>query len=437
MSVKINIIDPGTAKRKLCQEENRLPSMEAVHHPDDRPWIGEKINVGKHFSKYSRLVASSRVPGLMKPDMKFKNKKLKELMESSSGETIGEEMFNEIVENCDIEKFTINREMEPQQQNSESKAKYSRFVAGSVKDIPSVGVKNLKTLEYQQEFMEKANDYERYKRMRGLRNPNNAHFDAAPPPPSRLNLDLLDKEILVAVRIYRPIKSSTKNVAASMTTAHRFVQEIHMLGSNKLSQLRDLIKCSGDYMGTGEMSEKIPLMKSTEKLDSKAVEEYKSAFFFIEDTFYNDNRWPECQDLSKVIRDWASDPRRKIGPFKTAVMEDTCIKDLTLRLGYPYVYVHQGDHEHLITFVEDRLLSADDSQRPSSYPFERSTGMIHSKMCMVCTTFIAKWVTENNDRVPEDPFFFCDDCFRQFNYSPKNEKIGNFRAYPFIDVNAL
>ena len=68
-------------------------------------------------------------------------------------------------------------------------------------------------------------------------------------------------------------------------------------------------------------------------------------------------------------------------------------------LGYPYVYVHQGDHEHLITFVEDRLLSADDSQRPSSYPFERSTGMIHSKMCMVCTTFIAKWVTENNDRV--------------------------------------
>ena len=40
-------------------------------------------------------------------------------------------------------------------------------------------------------------------------------------------------------------------------------------------------------------------------------------------------------------------------------------------------------------------------------------------------------------QVPEDPFFFCDDCFRQFNYSPKNEKIGNFRAYPFIDVNAL
>ena len=68
-------------------------------------------------------------------------------------------------------------------------------------------------------------------------------------------------------------------------------------------------------------------------------------------------------------------------------------------LGYPYVYVHQGDHEHLISFVEARLLSADDGQKLSSYPFERSSGMIHSKMCMVCNTFIAKWITEKNDRV--------------------------------------
>jgi len=203
-------------------------------------------------------------------------------------------------------------------------------------------------------------------------------------------------------------------------------------------------------MRPGEFSEKVPLMKNedTHPTNSNsanqgartaplALEHYKSGFFFIEDCFYNDTRWPECQDLSEVIRDWSSDPKRKIGPFKTAIMEDTCIKDLTLRLGYPYVYVHQGDHEHLISFVEARLVSAEDSQKISSYPFERSMGMIHSKKCMVCNIFIAKWITVNNDRVPEDPFFFCNDCFRQFNYSPKNEKIGNFIAYPYIDVNAL
>ena len=40
-------------------------------------------------------------------------------------------------------------------------------------------------------------------------------------------------------------------------------------------------------------------------------------------------------------------------------------------------------------------------------------------------------------QVPEDPFFFCDVCFHQFNYTPKGEKIGNFIAHTYIDVNAL
>merc|ERR1719273_1893098 len=127
-----------------------------------------------------------------------------------------------------------------------------------------MGIKTLKTLEFQQEFVSKASHYERYKRMRGLRNPNNAHFEAAPSPPIRLNLDFLDKEILVAVRIYRPIKSSTKNVAASMTTVHRFVQEIHMLGSNRLCQLRDLIKCSGDYITLRNLLQKVSRIKDEE-----------------------------------------------------------------------------------------------------------------------------------------------------------------------------
>ena len=112
-------------------------------------------------------------------------------------------------------------------------------------------------------------------------------------------------------------------------------------------------------------------------------------------------------------------------------------KSLTIRLGYPYVYAHQGDHEHLFSFVGARLCTADDVQKADAYPFERSVGMVHSKMCMVCNIFIAKWITTDNERVPEDPFFFCNECYRHFNYNPKKEKLGNFKAYPYIDVNAL
>ena len=54
------------------------------------------------------------------------------------------------------------------------------------------------------------------------------------------------------------------------------------------------------------------------------------------------------------------------------------------------------------------------------------------------TFFYFRWVTTENIRVPEDPFFFCDKCFRQFNYEPEtNKKIGSFKAQPYFDRNAL
>ena len=40
--------------------------------------------------------------------------------------------------------------MDPQQQFSEINAKYSKFVPGTPESIPSIGIKNLKTLEFQQ-----------------------------------------------------------------------------------------------------------------------------------------------------------------------------------------------------------------------------------------------------------------------------------------------
>ena len=83
------------------------------------------------------------------------------------------------------------------------------------------------------------------------------------------------------------------------------------------------------------------------------------------------------------------------------------------------------------------MLSVDDPQKVADYPFERSVGTQHSRFCMMCDVNISKWVTENNERVPEEPFFFCDICYRGFNYDQNGDKIGDFRAYPYVDVNAL
>lgn len=58
--------------------------------------------------------------------------------------------------------------------------------------------------------------------------------------------------------------------------------------------------------------------------------------------------------LSRVIREWAKESSRKVGPFKTARMEEAKFQDLEIRLGYPYVYLHLGYCEHLIVFSDMR-----------------------------------------------------------------------------------
>ncbi|KAH7962854.1 hypothetical protein HPB52_018285 [Rhipicephalus sanguineus] len=168
------------------------------------------------------------------------------------------------------------------------------------------------------------------------------------------------------------------------------------------------------------------------------VELYKSGFFYIGNTFYNDMSDPSCRDYSEVIIKWAKDPRREIGPFNVADMEDTKLSDLELRLGYPYVYVHQGYCEHLVVFSDMRMLHPHDSQCISDYPIALKTFPCGKRVfCMLCHQNTAKWVTYENERVLCDPYFFCDACFRSYNYTANHKKIGKFRAAPFLDWNTV
>ena len=94
-------------------------------------------------------------------------------------------------------------------------------------------------------------------------------------------------------------------------------------------------------------------------------------------------------DYSEVIRKWAEDPKREVGPFEVGSMEETRLDSLKLRLGYPYLYIHQGDHEHLLSFTDVRLLSPTDPQRVTDYPLIRSLGNQAAKYCMICQSSVA------------------------------------------------
>ncbi|KAK6620195.1 hypothetical protein RUM44_006596 [Polyplax serrata] len=94
------------------------------------------------------------------------------------------------------------------------------------------------------------------------------------------------------------------------------------------------------------------------------------------------------KDLSKELRSWAAE--KKLGEFETAEMHKTRIDSLKVRLGRPYVYLHQGNCEHIILFSDIRLLDSSDPNRFSLFPKIHCTGRLYGKHCMMCSDFYAR-----------------------------------------------
>uniref|UniRef100_F7HWK5 snRNA-activating protein complex subunit 3 n=1 Tax=Callithrix jacchus TaxID=9483 RepID=F7HWK5_CALJA len=198
--------------------------------------------------------------------------------------------------------------------------------------------------------------------------------------------DMIEKgELILSVNILYP-------VIFHKHKEHKPYQTMLVLGSQKLTELRDSICCVSDLQIGGEFSN-----TPDQAPEHISKDLYKSAFFYFEGTFYNDKRYPECRDLSRTIIEWSESHDRGYGKFQTARMEDFTFNDLSIKLGFPYLYCHQGDCEHVIVITDIR------------------------------------WVTNNDSFAPEDPCFFCDVCFRMLHYDSEGNKLGEFLAYPYVD----
>ncbi|XP_053227870.1 snRNA-activating protein complex subunit 3 isoform X3 [Podarcis raffonei] len=160
---------------------------------------------------------------------------------------------------------------------------------------------------------------------------------------------------------------------------------------------------------------------------------YKSAFFYFEGVFYDDRRYPECRDLSRTIIEWAESRERGYENLQAAKMEDFTFNDLNIKIGFPYLYCHQGDCEHIVIITDIRLIHRDDCLDRSLYPLLTKKHWLWTKKCFVCKMYTARWVTNDDSLAPEDPSFFCDVCFRMLHYDAEGKKLGEFLAYPYVD----
>ncbi|KAJ7423415.1 snRNA-activating protein complex subunit 3 [Pitangus sulphuratus] len=151
-------------------------------------------------------------------------------------------------------------------------------------------------------------------------------------------------ELLLTLNIFYP-------VIFQKHKDHKPYQTVLVLGSQKLTELRDSISCVSDLQIGGEFSS-----QPDQAPEHISKDLYKSAFFYFEGIFYNDRRYPECRDLSRTIIEWSESHDRGYGNLQSVKMEDYVFNDVSLKIGFPYLFCHQGNCEHIIIITDIRIL---------------------------------------------------------------------------------
>ena len=188
-----------------------------------------------------------------------------------------------------------------------------------------------------------------------------------------------------------------------------------VLGHQRLTTLKDVIECRWDH-----------LMDHPKLLNS---------FFLIENTFYSDMRHSAAIDLTRGIREWAEKKRTHdstLPMYQMYRMEEVDFIDLTIRLNVPYVYVHQGNCEHVFVIRDVRLIHSRDSHDSRKYPKQIFHGKMSRKTCTMCRLCPAKHITIGDRLAPDYICYFCDTCYDLFHYDEEGALLyEDFQVYPY------
>ncbi|KAL8613393.1 hypothetical protein ACOMHN_057113 [Nucella lapillus] len=253
------------------------------------------------------------------------------------------------------------------------------------------------------------------------------------PDPGTLKRELISNEkqvphpnVVLTVMVYRTRINTTFLPKGEV---------FEVLGTQRLTELKDRISCMKDDAVAGEFSG-YPNLPSNSLTPARMI--YRSGLFFIENVFYNDMRESDNRDYSVPILKWAKEKgHENLSLFRMAKMEETLLMDLNLQLGVPYLYQHQGQCEHIIIFTDIRLLHCDDPQDVTLYPYLVSETVTKRTICRSCLMDSAKWVVYDSPLTPDSPCFLCHNCFTLLHYDNDGRKVCSFRAYKYPQKRTL
>ena len=222
-----------------------------------------------------------------------------------------------------------------------------------------------------------------------------------------------------------PVVASTE-ILVSVAIAHQSrelkMQEYTLLGSQTLLHLRHCISCSSDFPTQQQQQQQqqqdqqvrsfrqtlsSPIPFSSEWQKASVMERTgRSAFFFIENVFYNDPN--STVDYTQNILTWMRDVGQPEPPVKSM---ETPINSLSIRLYTPYLYCHRGKCEHIIYFTDVRMLHATDSHKVPDYPILIFKGRERRRKCALCRIHHARFIITEDKEMPESPMYLCHYCY--------------------------
>lgn len=361
--------------------------MHRIHRPELRPWIStEKISANEFLELCSRRNVTGTVDEA--------NRTFAECLEDWGIRATADDIRS-VAADCDPE-----QQLSCPEESVLLEGNMSRAEAGDW--LSDVSLESVKFLQQHPGSRAWTVDYSRLCDSRSSAPPTATN---PVPPPDPLSKGL---EAVLVVQVFRPTVGTDVKKSPIVVD-----MEVEVLSFQTLLHLRRSISCPSDLSS-------VP-----------SVACHTSSYFFIGDTFYNDTR-SGCSDHSEPIIAWSKEPGRGVGPFRSEDMCSARLADLQLQLGYPYLFVHQGDCEHWIVFRDMRVLLKGDSGL-SEYPKLRPVARRLQIRCDLCRTNVARVTTRNNVRVPTDPSFFCDECHRVFNLDSNKQPIASFQSQTYID----
>ncbi|KAJ2449645.1 hypothetical protein EV183_004787 [Coemansia sp. RSA 2336] len=234
------------------------------------------------------------------------------------------------------------------------------------------------------------------------------------------SVPVADDEVILSVCFFNTRGSTAK------------MEEYLVLGSQSLTVLRDAFYCLSDFL----------VSDHDDQNENTKDRKVSSSYFFIEKTFYNDMRSPSATDYSRVIMEWANDPDRQeknphLQGLQSRLMDGARFLDLSIRLRQPYIFMHQGDCEHVMMFTDLRLLGPQDDQNVEAYPKQifRTRHMRHK--CRMCSAYPAQYVTKNDFHSGMSPCYFCEKCYTPFHFDAEGNKLLDHDVFPYAHTNML